>query len=331
MQKVLTIAMPCYNVEAYIRRGLDSLANSAFAGRLEVIVVNDGSTDKTQAIAQEYVEKYPSIFKLVNKENGGHGSAVNAGIAHASGKYFRVVDGDDWVNAEGLARTLDELERTDASIVIDEKTEVDMTSGSRKQCLLPAKLKKLRCCSFDKVCQMPECEQYITIHTLNVKTQLLRDNKIALQEGIFYVDLQYVVLATCFAKTVEFCPANVYQYLLGNASQSVSFASYANRYAHHRLMIECLLKFASENSLSQTRQDYLEYRICQALNTNYNIGFIYDTNRKRGSANVKAFYKWLQSNYPKFAQATRKRFCAARLLHLAGVSGPALEKLRGRG
>ena len=80
--------MPCYNVERYLRRGLDSLADERLADDVEVIVVDDGSTDETARIAQGYVERMPQLFRLVSKENGGHGSAVNAGIDHAQGRVF---------------------------------------------------------------------------------------------------------------------------------------------------------------------------------------------------------------------------------------------------
>ena len=97
--KLLSVAIPCYNSENYMRKCVESLL---IGGEdVEILIVNDGSTkDRTATIADEYAAKYPTIVKAIHKENGGHGSAVNAGIANATGLYFKVVDSDDWVKKE---------------------------------------------------------------------------------------------------------------------------------------------------------------------------------------------------------------------------------------
>ena len=100
--KVLTILVPVYNTEKYIRRCLDSLLVPEVLESIEVLVVNDGSKDRSPEIAQEYAEAFPDTVVLVNKENGGHGSTINTGIERANGKYFRVLDSDDWFNTVDL-------------------------------------------------------------------------------------------------------------------------------------------------------------------------------------------------------------------------------------
>ena len=96
--KVLSVVVPMYNVEAYISQCLDSFAVPEVLGQVEILVIDDGGTDGSAAIAQTYEEKYPGSYRVIHKENGGHGSTINKGIETASGKYFRVVDGDDWVD-----------------------------------------------------------------------------------------------------------------------------------------------------------------------------------------------------------------------------------------
>lgn len=110
--KILSIAIPCYNSEAYMEKCIDSLLVGG--EDVEILVVNDGSSDRTAEIADAYAKKYPTIVKAIHQENGGHGEAVNAGIRNASGLYFKVVDSDDWVNAEAyeqILKTLEELIR----------------------------------------------------------------------------------------------------------------------------------------------------------------------------------------------------------------------------
>ena len=110
--KLLSIAIPCYNSEAYMEKCIESLLKGG--EEVEILVVNDGSSDRTAEIADAYAEKYPTIIKAIYQENGGHGEAVNAGIRNATGLYFKVVDSDDWVNEEAykqILKTLEELTR----------------------------------------------------------------------------------------------------------------------------------------------------------------------------------------------------------------------------
>ena len=100
--KLLSIAIPCYNSEAYMEKCIESLLKGG--EDVEILVVNDGSSDRTAEIADAYAEKYPTIIKAVHQENGGHGEAVNAGIRNATGLYFKVVDSDDWVNEKLMQR-----------------------------------------------------------------------------------------------------------------------------------------------------------------------------------------------------------------------------------
>ena len=117
--KYISFAIPCYNSEAYMEKAINSILVGG--EDVEIIVVNDGSKDGTQKIAERYQEKYPTIVKAVEKENGGHGDAVNCGLAHATGKYFKVVDSDDWVDKEALKKILDAVKG-----FVDADSPVDM-------------------------------------------------------------------------------------------------------------------------------------------------------------------------------------------------------------
>ena len=107
--KLLSVAIPCYNSAAYMRKCIESLLSGG--EDVEILVVNDGSTDETPGIAMDYVERYPHIVKLISQKNGGHGAAVNTGIREASGLYFKVVDSDDWVKEEAYREILETLRR----------------------------------------------------------------------------------------------------------------------------------------------------------------------------------------------------------------------------
>ena len=117
--KYISFAIPCYNSAAYMDRAVESILKGG--EDIEIIIVNDGSKDDTSKIAHEYEEKYPTIIHAVDKENGGHGDAVNVGLDHAEGKYFKVVDSDDWVDEEALYKILDVLKKFE-----EEEKQVDM-------------------------------------------------------------------------------------------------------------------------------------------------------------------------------------------------------------
>ena len=105
--KLLSIAIPCYNSQDYMEKCIESLLVGG--EEVEILVVDDGSSDRTAEIADAYAAKYPTIVKAIHQENGGHGEAVNAGIRNATGLYFKVVDSDDWVNKEAYIRILETL------------------------------------------------------------------------------------------------------------------------------------------------------------------------------------------------------------------------------
>ena len=117
--KYISFAIPSYNSEDYMSHAIESILPGG--EDVEIIVVNDGSKDGTSEIAHEYKNKYPNIVRVVDKDNGGHGDAVNSGLSHATGKYFKVVDSDDWVDEDSLHKILEflkELEEEDRGPLI---------------------------------------------------------------------------------------------------------------------------------------------------------------------------------------------------------------------
>lgn len=331
MSYILSVVVPSYNVEKYLDKCLTSFSDERFDGRLDVMVVNDGSSDSTPQIAQKYVDRFPMIFRLINKENGGHGSAVNTGIKNARGKYFRIVDGDDWVNTDNMAKLLDILENTDTDMVVDEKREVDMSSGNTEFFPLPDGIEFNKIYSFEEICDKNDICTYIMLHTLSIKTEILHKHGIKLLEGIFYVDIEFIIKATVECKDIMFLDLEIYQYLVGNINQSVSFQNYVKRYSHHDKVTRELVGFATHKKLdSDSLRRYLDRRIVLLINTHMNISLIYNKDRKQGMAQAREFRKYLREANHLYYASTKGRYNEALILHYLGIDYNRLQKMKGK-
>ena len=330
-RKVLSVAVPSYNVERYLADSLASYCAGDIDDRLEVIIVDDGSTDLTPYIAREFVKLYPDIFRIVSKKNGGHGSAINAGIEHARGTYFRVIDGDDRICTATLPTLLNALENADEDLVLDLKREVNMETGASRLLELPQDLPTYRTLPFDNVCTRPDIEEFFMIHSTNVRTDLLLEHGISLLEHTFYVDYEFIVKLASYAETVRFVNVEACNYYVGNAEQSVAPANYVKRWGDHTRVTEELLRFVEETPLDPKKEEFVRSRVQLLINTHYNIALIYDTNRSRGRERARQFRAFLAENYPDFHAASEFRYRQAQALHFAGVDARKLDKIMGRG
>ena len=117
--KLLTVTIPSYNSEDYMENAVKSLLGSR--DDVEIIIVDDGSTDRTGAIGDALEEEYPDVIRCIHQENGGHGEAVNTGIRYATGQYFKVLDSDDWFDPDALKQVIRTLKSFEAD-------ELDMTN-----------------------------------------------------------------------------------------------------------------------------------------------------------------------------------------------------------
>lgn len=221
--KVLTIAIPSYNVERYLEHGLASYCSPKLESGLEVIVVDDGSTDATALIAESFVRRSPSIFKVISKENGGHGSTINAALQQARGKYFRVVDGDDWVCTQGLIYLVERLVALTA-FGCRQEARGPHGDGGEHAVELPDGIIPGDVLSFSSVCGVHQAASQIMIHTLTAKTSYLRSTGLHLLEHTFYEDYEYILKAEPLPRAdIVFYDIEVYQYLGGQRPAKASF------------------------------------------------------------------------------------------------------------
>lgn len=247
--KLLTITVPCYNSENYMKKCVDSLLEGG--ENVEILIVDDGSSDKTAQIADEYAEKFPTIVRAIHQENGGHGEVVNTGLRNATGIFFKVVDSDDWVNKEAYLKILSTLEH-----LLGGDKSLDMLISNfvyEKQGASRKKVMQYRRCfpveemfGWEQIRHMPK-GKYLLMHSMIYRTRLLKDCGLKLPKHTFYVDNLFAFEPLPFVKNMYYLDVNFYRYFIGREDQSVHESVMIKRIDQqlrvNRLMVEAYTRY----------------------------------------------------------------------------------------
>ena len=222
--KLLSVAVPCYNSEAYMDKCIRSLLDGG--EEVEIIIVDDGSKDRTAAIADDYAQKYPGIIKAVHQENGGHGEAVNTGIRNATGLYFKVVDSDDWVDRSSylkILQTLEDLSKGAETVdLLISNFVYDKQGAVRKKVMRYHKcFPEEQIFGWKDVGHMPK-GKYLLMHSLIYRTRLLADCGMVLPKHTFYVDNLFAYEPLPYVKNMYYLNVDFYHYFIGRDDQSVN-------------------------------------------------------------------------------------------------------------
>ena len=301
MKKILTIVVPAFNSEKTIGTTLDSLIS--IGSSIEVIVINDGSTDGTPSVVDEYIHNYPSIVRMISKENGGHGSAINIGVQEATGLYFKVIDSDDWVDTESMYVLVDYLKKQTADIVYsgflwayDNGSEDVSSFETKAQFNEPFEgVEYFKVYQFDEIAS----QLYLKMHNLSFKTDILRKNSITVDEKCYYEDTEYVIYPIPFVETIAFINRFVYMYRIGTKTQSMSREKLVKHYSDYLKVMNSNLAFYRriKDSVSKAKCKYLEKML-----SSYYVSLIKIILLKPfslGNINaIRTFDKGLKSDYP---------------------------------
>jgi len=244
MEKLLTVAVPCFNSASYMDKCIKSLLKGGV--EIEIIIIDDGSTDNTGKIADSYKARYPSICRVIHQENSGHGEGVNQGLIHAKGLYYKVVDSDDWVDTSSLKKVLSLIRKLSNQndlidlILVNYVYEHVLDSTQRKVSLKNVFKPNVKT-SFDKASSFRP-GQYLMMHSLIYRTQLLRDIDFRLPKHTFYVDNLMVYYPLPFVKSLYYLNVDFYRYFIGRDDQSVNSDVFIKRIDQHirvtKLMID---------------------------------------------------------------------------------------------
>lgn len=259
--KYITFTVPCYNSAAYMRRCIDSLL--IYKEEVEVIIVNDGSTDQTADIADEYAQRFPETVRVIHKENGGHGSGVNAGLANASGKYFKVVDSDDWLDARSLQKLLFrimhwEKENTFADMVVCNYVYDHLYENKQKSISYRNVFKEEKMLGWNDIgAFLPS--QYLVMHSLIFRTQVLKKSGVTLPEHTFYVDNIFAYRPLPYVKSIYYIDTDLYHYFIGREDQSVNEEVLKKRIDQQILVTKTVAECVDLKEVSQVYPKLAKY------------------------------------------------------------------------
>ncbi|MBE6939749.1 MAG: glycosyltransferase family 2 protein [Ruminococcaceae bacterium] len=260
--KLLTVTVPCFNSQDYMGKCIESLLVGG--DRVEIIVIDDGSTDRTGEIADAYAAKYPEIVRVIHQPNGGHGEGINQGVRHATGTYFKVVDSDD-VLSEDFPAFLDRLEQCEAQGGVD----LAVTNyyyvhsdgeGDRSICYENA-LPMDRIFGWEDT-KAFRVHQMLTIHSCTFRTEVMRKWKQELPRKVFYEDNLMVCQTLPHVQRMYYMNADLYRYWIGRPDQSVQEAAMAKRYSHQILVTErCFTAFHLDEIAQPRLKAYLKHEL----------------------------------------------------------------------
>ena len=320
--KLLSVAIPCYNSQDYMAHAIESLLPGG--DQVEILVVDDGSKDGTAAIADEYEKRYPGIVRAIHKENGGHGDAVMTGLHNATGLYFKVVDSDDWADEEAYPKVLETLAKFADGDMIDmlvsnfiyDKVGVAHKHTMSYHHVLPQN----RVFGWDETHHFHK-GQYMLMHSVIYRTQLLRDCGLTLPKLTFYVDELYVYVPLTKVEKMYYLDVDFYHYFIGREDQSV----------HEDVMIRRIDQALRVNRLLLSEVDVMA--VDDAHKRDYMINFLEIVTTVSSVLLTKSgtpenltkndeLWSFIRQERPAVYEVLRRRLLG-RLIHLPGKPGQA--------
>lgn len=316
--KLLTVTVPCYNSQAYMRNCIESLLVGG--DRVEIVVINDGSKDDTGKIGDEYAAKYPDIVKVVHQENGGHGAGINQGLAHATGKYFKVVDSDDCVCGDFPA-FLDVLENCGADLLVTNYYYVHHDGVGDKSIRYANALPVGRLFGWDEVGRfLPH--QLLTIHSCTFRTECMRKSGMNLPLHTFYEDNLMVCSCLPYVEKLYYLDMDLYRYTIGREGQSVAQEATMRNYRHQLLVAqECFAAVERANLTNRNLRKHMQHELFMM----FGIATVFS--RLNDNAEADANLKAMWVNCAKIDRHNTNRYRHRSVLALVNLPGAPGRKI----
>lgn len=319
--KVLTFVIPAYNSEAFLHKCINSILHPQCLEQVEIIVVNDGSTDSTAQIAQDFCCRYPGTVRLISQENRGHGGALNAGCSAAQGRYVKILDADDWIQTEYLPDFLRVLENSHSDVILTHFRTIDIGTG--EICCLKSQPQ-----TFGEPLTMAQILsqwrsffQVMTIHGITYRTDFYHRHGLQLSEHVFYEDYEFVTFPCCHAATITPLDLFIYDYRIGDVQQSVSDTNKLKRVSHLETVLNRMVR--ENHGLAtdpKTNREYITIKTQELLLSYLTTVLLINPQKKAGRMQARKQMKAMQVSFPEVYAMARKKyliFCLMNRLHIS--------------
>ncbi len=274
--KTLSISIAAYNIEGYIYNTLENLCKEDVIDDLEIIIVNDGSIDNTLSIAKKYQKKYPNSVKVISKENGGYGSTINASLPIATGKYYKLLDGDDWYDYDNLKKMINFLKNNEIDLIISPHIQVVDETGEEKL------IKPLDNELLNKRISYKEYPfgKRICMHQACFRTSAIQGKNIKISEHCFYTDVEYLLKCMSKCDSIVYVNIPLYMYRIGLDEQSMSVEGMKKHYKDAIKSYKELIRFRNKDVYKGDFGLYLDDAMISLGRYYLNMFFILDKEKK---------------------------------------------------
>lgn len=325
--KVLSFIVPSYNSERFLDKVIPSFVSSEVMDKLDVIIVNDGSRDRTPEIAEKYCRMYPDVVRLINQENKGHGGALNTGCAAAVGKYLKVIDADDWVETQNLPAFVACLENCDSDVVLTHHYTLDETTGEVKKWMsYPPEFG--RNYTFEEImAQWKNFDRSLTFHGITYNTSFYHRCGIQLSEHVFYEDHEFATFPCCMAESIMPLDLFIYDYRIGDVTQSVSNENQLKRIGHTETVLRRLVSEYHKLPLDEhaAGRKYVCMKAQGLLLSYLTTAMLVNPDRKQGRKQGSAMMAYFRENLPGAWELARKQYTAFLVMNGCGIQKKTFE------
>lgn len=274
MNYTLTVLIPTYNTQDYLARAVDSLLHDSINGKVQILIVNDGSTDDSLSVARHYESTYPFV-QVIDKPNGGYGSTLNAGIPQAQGRYFRILDSDDWYETEAFVPFVQRLEQETTDLVL---TRGYLDKVYQQTCEPDCIYSDDSFIEYGRTYTFSDFDfhgKFFRMGHMTYRTDILRQVKESYSEKLFYVDTEFLFFPMAYVESFVFYDLSIYHYFLGRPGQSMSQEVRQRNASHLCQVSEALLTFYQRESAgwSAEKVAYMQMILRDTLSGSYVLQF----------------------------------------------------------
>lgn len=297
-KKILTIVVPSYNTKKYLEVCLPNMLDKRFLEDIEILLINDGSTDGTEIVLEKYAERFAESVRVINKENGGHGSVINRGIHEAKGKYFKVIDGDDTVETDSLEKFIRFLKKDVNVDMIIAPYYKEYIMDGKKQIEGIQKVETGKEFVFDDICKKIG---YVPLHEIVYRTELLQKHEIKMQENCYYEDTEYNLYPIPYVRSLIYFDQPIYVYRIGVEGQSININSVIKNRKMLFKIVKNLCIFYEEKcryNISGPKNKYIINAICEVAANAYAV-YLKMPYGKKAKEMIPKFDKKLMQWSPK--------------------------------